>query len=235
LVPRTRSTSFQPPSTNVLRSRCNDPAICRAPRCRLRTRPTMDVCAVSGGATRDVDRRFTRHRPSAGVNRRAAQQSGQVAESDPAGRGWWCRSVSRLVLPPGLRVPSNTGEEKPMSEIHKINLRDKLSRFDSHWDPKIGGELNGQLVKIVKLQGEFVWHHHEHEDELFLVLRGAFVMQFRDRDVRLEEGEFLIVPRGIEHRPVAEHEVDVLLFEPATTLNTGNVVSERTVVAPQRI
>jgi mannose-6-phosphate isomerase-like protein (cupin superfamily) len=122
-----------------------------------------------------------------------------------------------------------------MSEIHKINLRDKLSLFDSHWDPKIVGELNGQLVKLVKFQGEFVWHHHEHEDELFLVLRGAFVMQFRDRDVRLEEGEFLIVPRGIEHRPVAEHEVDVLLFEPATTLNTGNVVSERTVVAPQRI
>jgi mannose-6-phosphate isomerase-like protein (cupin superfamily) len=122
-----------------------------------------------------------------------------------------------------------------MSEIHKINLRDKLSRFDSPWDPKIVGELNGQLVKLVKFQGEFVWHHHEHEDELFLVLRGAFVMQFRDRDVRLEEGEFLIVPRGIEHRPVAEHEVDVLLFEPATTLNTGNVVSERTVVAPQRI
>jgi mannose-6-phosphate isomerase-like protein (cupin superfamily) len=122
-----------------------------------------------------------------------------------------------------------------MSEVHKINLRDKLSLFDSQWDPKIVGELNGQLVKLVKFQGEFVWHHHEHEDELFLVLRGAFVMQFRDRDVRLEEGEFLIVPRGIEHRPVAEHEVDVLLFEPATTLNTGNVVSERTVVAPQRI
>jgi mannose-6-phosphate isomerase-like protein (cupin superfamily) len=140
-----------------------------------------------------------------------------------------------LVLPPGLQVPSNTDEEKPMSEIHKINLRDKLSLFDSHWDPKIVGELNGQLVKLVKFQGEFVWHHHEHEDELFLVLRGAFVMQFRDRDVRLEEGEFLIVPRGIEHRPVAEHEVEVLLFEPATTLNTGNVVSERTVVAPQRI
>jgi len=124
---------------------------------------------------------------------------------------------------------------KPMLEIKKINLREKFSLFASHWDPKIVGELNGQLVKLVKFQGEFVWHHHEHEDELFLVLRGAFVMQFRDRDVRLEEGEFLIVPRGIEHRPVAEHEVDVLLFEPATTLNTGNVVSERTVVAPQRI
>jgi mannose-6-phosphate isomerase-like protein (cupin superfamily) len=122
-----------------------------------------------------------------------------------------------------------------MSDIHKINLQDKLSLFNSHWDPKIVGELNGQLVKLVKFHGEFVWHHHEHEDELFLVLRGAFVMQFRDRDVRLEEGEFLIGPRGIEHRPVAEHEVDVLLFEPATTLNTGNVVSERTVVAPQRI
>jgi mannose-6-phosphate isomerase-like protein (cupin superfamily) len=122
-----------------------------------------------------------------------------------------------------------------MSDIHKINLQDKLSLFNSHWDPKIVGELNGQLVKLVKFHGEFVWHHHEHEDELFLVLRGAFVMQFRDRDVRLEEGEFLIVPRGIEHRPVAEQEVHVLLFEPATTLNTGNVVSERTVVAPQRI
>jgi mannose-6-phosphate isomerase-like protein (cupin superfamily) len=122
-----------------------------------------------------------------------------------------------------------------MSDIHKINLQDKLSLFNSHWDPKIVGELNGQLVKLVKFHGEFVWHHHEHEDELFLVLRGAFVMQFRDRDVRLEEGEFLIVPRGVEHRPVAEHEVHVLLFEPATTLNTGNVVSERTVVAPQRI
>jgi mannose-6-phosphate isomerase-like protein (cupin superfamily) len=119
--------------------------------------------------------------------------------------------------------------------IERVNLRQKLSLFDSHWDPKIVGELNGQHVKLVKFQGEFVWHHHEHEDELFLVVKGGFTMQFRDRDVVLEEGEFLIVPRGVEHRPVAEHEVHVLLFEPATTVNTGNVVSERTVVEPARL
>ena len=122
-----------------------------------------------------------------------------------------------------------------MPEASKVNLREKFSLVTAHWDPKIVGELNGQHVKLVKFQGEFVWHHHEHEDELFLVVKGRFMMQFRDRDVLLEEGEFLIVPRGVEHRPVAEHEVQVLLFEPATTLNTGNVVSERTVVAPARI
>jgi mannose-6-phosphate isomerase-like protein (cupin superfamily) len=119
--------------------------------------------------------------------------------------------------------------------IRKVNLRDKLSLFSAHWDPKIVGELNGQHVKLVKFQGEFVWHHHEHEDELFLVVHGRFTMEFRDRQVPLDEGEFLIVPRGVEHRPVAEHEVHVLLFEPATTLNTGNVLSERTVAAPARI
>jgi mannose-6-phosphate isomerase-like protein (cupin superfamily) len=119
--------------------------------------------------------------------------------------------------------------------IERVNLREKLALFDSHWDPKIVGELNGQHVKLVKFQGEFVWHHHAHEDELFLVVKGRFTMQFRDRDVPLEEGEFLIVPRRVEHRPVAEQEVHVLLFEPATTLNTGNVVSERTVAEPTRI
>ena len=119
-----------------------------------------------------------------------------------------------------------------MSEVHKVNLREKLSCFNAHWDPKIVGELNGQHVKLVKFQGEFVWHQHEREDELFLVLRGSFTMEFRDRQVALEEGEFLIVPRGVEHRPVATDEVHVLLFEPATTLNTGNIVSERTVATP---
>ena len=119
--------------------------------------------------------------------------------------------------------------------IERVNLREKLSLFDAHWDPKIVGELNGQHVKLVKFQGEFVWHHHEHEDELFLVVKGRFTMEFRDRQVPLEEGEFLIVPRGVEHRPVATDEVQVLLFEPATTLNTGNVVSERTVAQPARI
>jgi mannose-6-phosphate isomerase-like protein (cupin superfamily) len=122
-----------------------------------------------------------------------------------------------------------------MPEIRKVNLRDTLSRFTAYWDPKIVGELNGQHVKLVKFKGEFVWHHHEHEDELFLVVDGRFTMQFRDWNIALEPGEFLIVPRGVEHRPVADHEVHVLLFEPATTLNTGNVVSERTVAAPARL
>jgi mannose-6-phosphate isomerase-like protein (cupin superfamily) len=122
-----------------------------------------------------------------------------------------------------------------MLDIDKVNLREKLSLFHSHWEPKIVGELNGQHVKLVKFQGEFVWHHHEHEDELFLVMKGRFLMEFRDRQVTLEEGELLIVPRGVEHRPVAQDEVHVLLFEPATTLNTGNVISDRTVATPERI
>jgi mannose-6-phosphate isomerase-like protein (cupin superfamily) len=121
------------------------------------------------------------------------------------------------------------------SELRKVNLEEKLALFHTPWDPKIVGELNGQHVKLVKFLGEFVWHHHEHEDELFLVVKGRFTMEFRDRQVALDEGEMLIVPRGVEHRPVAEREVHVLLFEPATTLNTGNVVGERTVAAPARI
>ncbi|HYG64986.1 MAG TPA: cupin domain-containing protein [Thermoanaerobaculia bacterium] len=112
--------------------------------------------------------------------------------------------------------------------MDKVNLAEKLSRFNDHWNPRIVGELNGQHVKLAKLAGPFVWHHHEHEDELFLVVKGRFRMEFRDRSVDLSEGEFLIVPRGVEHRPVAEEEVHVLLFEPAATLNTGNVRSEVT-------
>jgi mannose-6-phosphate isomerase-like protein (cupin superfamily) len=107
--------------------------------------------------------------------------------------------------------------------MDKVNLADKFALFSEHWRPKIVGELNGQQVKLVKFSGEFVWHQHEHEDELFLVVRGAFTMQFRDRDVDLREGEFLVVPHGVEHRPVATAEVCVLLLEPAGTLNTGNV------------
>ena len=127
------------------------------------------------------------------------------------------------------------------SVVRKVNLAEKLGAFHTHWDPKIVGELNGQQVKLAKFQGEFVWHQHEREDELFLVIRGRFVMQFRDpasaaiHEIPLEAGEFLIVPRGVEHRPVAAEEVEVLLFEPATTLNTGNVVSERTIRAPERL
>src|SRR5262249_2616455 len=112
---------------------------------------------------------------------------------------------------------------------------EKFSRFSDHWSPKVVGELNGQQVKLAKFQGEFVWHKHDVEDELFLVVLGRFRMEFRDRHVWLAEGEFLIVPRGVEHRPVAEEEAAVLLFEPASTLNTGDVRNERTVVHLDRI
>jgi len=122
--------------------------------------------------------------------------------------------------------------------IRKINLASKLATFSDYFSPKIVGELNGQHVKLVKFQGEFVWHHHEAEDEMFLVLSGKFTMQLRPEDggeVEVSAGEFIVIPRGTEHRPVADEEVAILLFEPATTLNTGNVDSERTVREPQRI
>src|SRR4051812_19648023 len=119
--------------------------------------------------------------------------------------------------------------------MNKVNLRDKLKLFSDHWKPKIVGELNGQHVKLFKLQGEFVWHKHDAEDELFLVVQGRLRMDFRDRQEWLDEGEFFIVPRGVEHRPVAEDEVHVLLFEPATTLNTGDVRNERTVDELERL
>jgi mannose-6-phosphate isomerase-like protein (cupin superfamily) len=109
-----------------------------------------------------------------------------------------------------------------------VNLAEKFARFSDHWSPKIVGELNGQMVKLAKFRGAFEWHHHAQEDEMFLVHRGSFRMEFRDRAVTLRAGEFLIVPRGVEHRPVADEEVEVVLFEPASTLNTGNVTSERT-------
>ncbi len=112
--------------------------------------------------------------------------------------------------------------------MQKVNLAEKFSLFSEHWSPKIVGELNGQHVKLGKLKGEFIWHHHDNEDELFLVVKGRLQMQLREGDIWLEEGEFLIVPKGIEHKPVAPEEVHLLLFEPASTLNTGNVQSERT-------
>jgi mannose-6-phosphate isomerase-like protein (cupin superfamily) len=119
--------------------------------------------------------------------------------------------------------------------INKVNLSAALASFDSHWEPRVVGELNDDQVKVVKLLGEFVWHHHEREDELFLVLYGKLRMQFRDREVVLAPGEIIVVPRGVEHRPVADEEVGVLLFEPASTLNTGNVRNERTVDVLERI
>ena len=119
--------------------------------------------------------------------------------------------------------------------MEKVSLADKLAQFSDHWNPRIVGELNGQHVKLVKFRGEFVWHHHEHEDELFLVIAGRFRMDFRDREVWLGPGEFLIVPRGVEHRPFAEDEVSVLLFEPASTVNTGDVLDARTRATLERI
>jgi mannose-6-phosphate isomerase-like protein (cupin superfamily) len=112
--------------------------------------------------------------------------------------------------------------------MEKINLAEKFALFSEHWNPKIAGELNGQMVKLVKFKGEFVWHHHDNEDELFYVVKGSFDMEFRDKTVTISEGEFIIVPRGVEHRPNAKEEVQVMLFEPATTVNTGNLQNERT-------
>jgi mannose-6-phosphate isomerase-like protein (cupin superfamily) len=116
--------------------------------------------------------------------------------------------------------------------MEKINLSDKLSLFEDYWNPRIVGELNGQMVKLVKFKGPFTWHHHDNEDELFMTMKGRFRMEFREDDqeraVWIEAGEMIIVPRGIDHRPVADEECEVMLFEPATTLNTGNVSNEFT-------
>ncbi len=117
----------------------------------------------------------------------------------------------------------------------KVNLAEKFAQFSTHWDPKIVGALNGQHVKLVKFRGPFVWHRHDGEDELFLVVRGAFDMEFRDGAVHVADGEFIIVPRGVEHRSVAKDEVEVLLFEPASTLNTGDVRGEYTIDQPEWI
>ncbi len=119
--------------------------------------------------------------------------------------------------------------------MDKINLREKLSLFSDHWHPRLLAELNGQHVKIAKILGEFDWHTHEKEDELFLVIQGRFRMEFRDRNQWLEEGEIIVVPRGVEHRPVAEQEAHILLFEPASTLNTGNIKNDRTIENIERI
>jgi mannose-6-phosphate isomerase-like protein (cupin superfamily) len=116
-----------------------------------------------------------------------------------------------------------------LDSVEKVNIAEKLALFDEHWKPKVVGELNGQHVKLVKLLGEFVWHHHDEEDEMFLVVEGRFRMEFSDREVWIERGEFIVVPRGVEHRPVADEEASVMLFEPASTLNTGNVTGEMTV------
>ncbi len=119
--------------------------------------------------------------------------------------------------------------------MEKVNLNQKLGLFDELWSPKIVGELNGQQIKLAKLKGEFAWHHHEAEDEMFLVIRGRLTIRLPEREIELSEGEFLIVPRGVEHMPVAEEESHVLMFEPAGTLNTGNVRDEHTIEEPEVI
>ena len=116
-----------------------------------------------------------------------------------------------------------------------VSLAQKFSLFSDYWSPKIVAELNGQQVKVAKLKGEFIWHHHEHEDELFLVMKGCLRIRLRDREVTVNEGEFFVVPKGVEHQPIAEEEVQVVLLEPASTLNTGNVRDERTVERLDRV
>lgn len=119
--------------------------------------------------------------------------------------------------------------------IEKVNLAEAFARFEDRWSPKIAGELNDSYVKLVKVGGEFVWHHHQREDELFLVVKGRLLIRLRDRDLWLEEGEFAVIPAGIEHQPFAQGEAHVLLLEPKSTLNTGNVRGERTVEDPERL
>ena len=116
-----------------------------------------------------------------------------------------------------------------------VNLAQKFGLFSDYWSPKIAGELNDSYIKLVKLKGEFVWHQHDHEDELFLVVKGRLLIKLRDRDLWLYEGELVVIPRGVEHLPVAEEEVQVLLLEPRSTVNTGDVRNERTVADPERI
>lgn len=119
--------------------------------------------------------------------------------------------------------------------MNKVNLSEKFALFNEHWNPKVVGELNGQHVKLVKFQGPFVFHHHDHEDELFYVVKGSFDMEYTDKTITINEGEFVIVPKGVEHRPNAKEEVWVMLFEPATTLNTGNTENEKTVKDLERL
>jgi mannose-6-phosphate isomerase-like protein (cupin superfamily) len=124
---------------------------------------------------------------------------------------------------------------KEIEKMDKVNLTQKFSLINDHWSPKIVGELNESYVKVAKLKGEFVWHHHEKEDEMFFVIKGKLIIRFKDRDIKIEEGEFLIIPKGVEHLPVAEEEVCVMLIEPKSTLNTGNIRDKRTVENLDRI
>ena len=119
--------------------------------------------------------------------------------------------------------------------MNKVNLAEKFSLFNGFWEPKVAGELNNQYVKLAKLKGEFVWHHHENEDEFFMVIKGHLTIKLRDGDIELNEGEFYIIPKGVEHMPVAENEVHVLMFEPKSTVNTGSTDSDKTISNLERI
>lgn len=119
--------------------------------------------------------------------------------------------------------------------MDKVNLKEKFSLFTEHWQPKIVGELNEQYIKLAKLKGEFVWHQHETDDEMFIVIKGQLIIRLRDHDVILNSGEFFIIPRGVEHLPIAKEEVEVMLFEPKTVVNTGDIKNERTVEHPDFI
>ena len=133
-------------------------------------------------------------------------------------------------------ISCSDGRKRPREDcMSKVNIAEKFAKITEYWKPYIAAELNGQYVKLDKLKGEFVFHHHENEDEMFLVVKGRFRMEFRGRHEWIEEGEFIVVPRGVEHRPAAEEECWILLFEPATTLNTGNVENERTLHALDRV
>src|SRR3954468_24588440 len=149
------------------------------------------------------------------------------ATPDECVRGYTNRAASNF-----LRLFSHANNPTTMT---KVNLAEKFSHISEYWKPYIAAELNGQHVKLDKLKGEFVFHHHEHEDEMFLVVKGRFRMEFRDPHEWIEEGEFLVIPRGVEHKPVAEEECWILLFEPATTLNTGNISNERTLRELERV
>lgn len=151
-------------------------------------------------------------------------------EKEPAPPATKNASAPVAKQPPATELPhvdaapdANTASVADDSaKVCPVNLASAFGRFTDHWKPKVVADLNGQQIRLVKFQGEFIWHRHEHEDELFLVHRGSFVMEFRDRKVELREGEMIVIPRGVEHRPVAEQEVEVILFEPATTVNIGD-------------
>ena len=119
--------------------------------------------------------------------------------------------------------------------MHTVNLADKFSKFQDHFNPRVLGEINDFVVKAVKLKGEFIWHRHDHEDEMFLVVKGTLRMKFRTHEAVVHEGEFVIVPHGVEHMPAADEEAHIILLEPKSTLNTGNIVNERTVNQLERI